>query len=439
MQSAPSTLSRCNLEFGDTVMTAVEKRPEADQASPQAIRHVAFDSEFSGPLKGLRVIDLSRVLAGNMISLQLADYGADVIKVESPGTGDPLRAWLVEGHSLSWKVYGRNKKSLTLDLRTDAAREVLLELVATADVFLENYRPGTLEKMGLGPDVLMERNPDLIVVRVSGFGQTGPYRERPGFGTLVEAMSGFAYRNGFADREPVLPPIHMADMVTGLYGAMATLIAVRSREHGVCRGQIIDLSLLEPIFSILGPEAAWHRVTGKVRERVGSRSNTAAPRNVYRTRDGKWLAMSGSTQPLAARIFAAIGRADMIDDPRFATNEARLNHRDEIDEVIGGWIAARDRNECLAVFREAGATVAPVNDIGDIMRDAHFIEREILIETPDDDLGSLPVHNIVPRLSETPGGFTRPAPGLGEHNVEILESLGYTPEDVEALAEDGCL
>lgn len=405
----------------------------------KAIHQIQFDPEFEGPLNGIRVIDLSRVLAGNMISLQLADYGADVIKVESPDGGDPLRAWVVEGHALSWKVYGRNKKSLTLNLRKDAAREALLKLVETSDVFIENYRPGTLEKMGLGPDVLMARNPRLIVVRVSGFGQTGPYREQPGFGTLVEAMSGFAYRNGFPDREPVLPPIHMADMVTGLYGAMATLIAIRSREHGQCDGQIIDLSLLEPAFSILGPEAAWHQVTGRVRERVGSRSNTAAPRNVYQTKDGKWLAMSGSTQPLAARIFAAVGRDDMIEDPRFATNQARLDHRDEIDEIIGGWIGARDRDECLVVFRDAGATVAPVNDIGDIMEDPHFVEREILIATPDEDLGSMPMHNIVPRLSETPGGMTRPAPKLGEHNAEILDGLGYSASDVTKLAKDGCL
>ena len=405
----------------------------------KAIHQVKFDPEFKGPLDGIRVIDLSRVLAGNMISLQLADYGADVIKVESPEGGDPLRAWVVDGHPLSWKVYGRNKKSLTLNLRKDAAREALLNLVETSDVFIENYRPGTLEKMGLGPDVLMARNPKLIVVRVSGFGQTGPYREQPGFGTLVEAMSGFAYRNGFPDREPVLPPIHMADMVTGLYGAMATLIAIRSREHGDCEGQIIDLSLLEPAFSILGPEAAWHRVTGRVRERVGSRSNTAAPRNVYKTKDGKWLAMSGSTQPLAARIFAAVGKADMIEDPRFATNQARLDHREEIDEIIGGWIGERDRDECLAVFREAGATVAPVNDIGDIMEDPHFVEREILIETPDEDLGWLPMHNIVPRLSETPGGMTRPAPKLGEHTAEILDLLGYSASDVSKLTEDGCI
>lgn len=405
----------------------------------EAIHQVQFDPDFRGPLNGIRVIDLSRVLAGNMISLQLADYGADVIKVESPAGGDPLRAWVVDGHPLSWKVYGRNKKSLTLNLRKDAAREALLKLVETSDIFIENYRPGTLEKMGLGPDVLLARNPSLIVVRVSGFGQTGPYREQPGFGTLVEAMSGFAYRNGFPDREPILPPIHMADMVTGLYGAMATLIAIRSREHAQCEGQVIDLSLLEPSFSILGPEAAWHKVTGRVRERVGSRSNTAAPRNVYKTKDAKWLAMSGSTQPLAARIFAAVGRDDMIEDPRFATNQARLDHRDEIDEIIGGWIGARDRDECLTVFREAGATVAPVNDIGDIMADPHFVEREVLIETPDEDLGSLPMHNIVPRLSETPGGMTRPAPKLGEHNAEILDELGYSALDMTKLIENGCI
>ena len=242
---------------------------------------LSFDENFKGPLDGKTVLDLSRLVAGNMVSLQLADYGAEVIKIEPAGKGDPLRHWLTNNIPVNWKVYARNKKSVSMELREADARDILLRLVEQADVMIENYRPGTLEKMGLGPDVLHARNPKLILVRVSGFGQTGPYKHRPGFGTLVEAMSGFADRNGFEDREPVLPPLAMADMIAGLYGAMAVLIAIRECEVKGGDGQVIDLSLLEPMYSILGAEAAWHQVTGDVRERAGSGSNTSSPRNVY--------------------------------------------------------------------------------------------------------------------------------------------------------------
>lgn len=398
-----------------------------------------FDENFTGPLAGITVLDLSRLVAGNMVSLQLADYGAEVIKIEPAGTGDPLRHWLTDDVAVSWKVYARNKKSVSLNLRDERAKAILLRLVADADAMIENFRPGTLEAMGLGPEVLHKRNPKLILVRVSGFGQTGPYRNRPGFGTLVEAMSGFAYRNGFADREPVLPPLAMADMIAGLYGAMATLIALREREVKGGDGQVIDLSLIEPIFSILGAEAAWHKVTGQVRERVGSGSNTASPRNVYATRDGKWLAMSGSMQSMAERIFRTIGRPDMIDDPRFRTNADRVAHREEVDAVVGAWIAERNLDECMAIFERESVTVAPVYDIAQIMADEHFREREIIVDLPDDDMGTIPMHNIVPRLSATPGGFTRPAPALGQHNAEILGRIGVDAAALTALRKAGVI
>jgi crotonobetainyl-CoA:carnitine CoA-transferase CaiB-like acyl-CoA transferase len=396
-----------------------------------------FDENFKGPLDGVTVLDLSRLVAGNMVSLQLADYGAEVIKIEPAGKGDPLRHWVTDDIPVSWKVYARNKKSVSLDLRQDAAKDILLRLVAQADVMIENYRPGTLEEMGLGPDVLQVCNPKLILVRVSGFGQTGPYRHRPGFGTLVEAMSGFADRNGFADREPVLPPLAMADMIAGLSGAMSVLIALREREVRCGDGQVIDLSLLEPIHSILGAEAAWHKVTGNVRERVGSGSNTASPRNVYATKDGRWLAMSGSMQSMAERIFRVIGRADMNDDPKFKTNADRVANRLEVDEIVGGWIGARTLDECMEVFDRESVTVAPVYDIGQIMEDPHFREREIIVDLPDDDMGTVPMHNIVPRLSGTPGGFTRPAPSLGQHNAEILARIGIDTDELLELRNKG--
>ncbi len=413
--------------------------PPPAQPEYARLQSRTFDETFRGPLDGIRVLDLSRLVAGNMLSLQLADHGADVVKVEPPQKGDPLRHWRTRGVSVSWKVYGRNKRSVTLNLRHDRGRGLLLDLVGSAQVLIENYTPGTLEKMGLAPAVLLERNPALVVVRISGFGQTGPYRYRPGFGTLVEAMSGFAYRNGFEDREPVLPPLAMADMIAGIQGAFAVMMALREVELKGGAGQVIDLSLLEPIFSILGAEAAWHRLTGNVRKRVGSGSTTASPRNVYRTRDGRWLAMSGSMQSMAERIFRVIGRDDMNHDPRYRTNEDRVAHRNEVDAAVGGWIARRTLDDCMAVFEREQVTVAPVYDIAQICDDPHFNEREVIVELPDAELGSLPHHDVFPRMSRTPGGFRRPAPDLGQHNAAVLGELGLTASDVAALERDGVL
>ena len=391
---------------------------------------IGFDARAKGPLDGMRVLDLSRLVAGNMLSLQLGDFGADVIKIEPP-EGDPLRAWRDGGEQLFWKTYSRNKMSVVMNLRLDAAREALLRLVETADVFIENYRPGTLEAMGLAPDLLLARNPRLVVVRISGFGQTGPYARMPGFGTLVEAMSGFADRTGFPDREPVLPPLALADMIAGLSGAMATVTALLARERGAA-GQVIDLSLLEPIFSTLGPEAAIYRRTGKVKQRVGNGSNTSAPRNIYRCADGGYVALSGSTQAMAKRVFEVIGQQRMIEDPRFRTNSDRVRNRALVDEAVGGWFAARPRGEALERMRAAGVTAGPVYNIADAVADPHFRERRVIVDIEDAELGPLPVHNIVPRLSATPGVWRRPAPALGEHTDEVLAGLGL---DAAAIAD----
>ncbi|MBN8910070.1 MAG: CoA transferase, partial [Rhodospirillales bacterium] len=337
----------------------------------------------------IRVVDLSRLVAGNMVSLQLADQGAEVIKIEDPERGDPLRAWRVKGLSLYWKVYARNKKSLALNLRPDAGKRALADLLATSNVLIENYRPGTLEAMGLAPDTLHARNPGLVIVRVSGFGQSGPYRDRPGFGSLVEGMSGFAAKNGFADREPVLPPLALADMIAGLYGAYAVMIALREVERGG-RGQVIDLPLLDPIVSILGPDAAIFRVNGELTPRTGSRSATTSPRNVYRTKDGRFIAISASIQAMTERLFRAVGRPDMIDDPRFRTNADRLHHIEECEAPIIAFIAGRTLDENMAVFRAAEVTAAPVYDIDQFLDDPHVQERGIVVEAPDEEMGFVP-------------------------------------------------
>jgi crotonobetainyl-CoA:carnitine CoA-transferase CaiB-like acyl-CoA transferase len=385
----------------------------------------SFNPDFKGMLSGVRVIDLSRVVAGNMLTLQLADHGADVIKIEPLPHGDPLRAWKENGYSMYWKVYARNKRSLGLNFRAEGAPELLRQLATRADVLVEGFRPGTLEEMGLAPDTLHSQNPQLIIVRVSGFGQTGPYAPRPGFGTLVEAMSGFSARNGFADREPVLPPLALADMIAGLYGAFATVTALRARERGEAPGQVIDLSLLEPIISILGPEAAAYTITGEVKDRVGSGSNTVSPRNVYKTRDSKWIALSGSVQAMAERIFRLVGREDMLRDARFKDNSSRVKHRQEVDAVVGGWVATQTREEASKAFAEAEVTAAPVYDIADLMSDPHAVERGIFEALPDTELGWVSVHAPVPRLSATPAGYRRPAPRIGEHTWEVLREWAF--------------
>jgi crotonobetainyl-CoA:carnitine CoA-transferase CaiB-like acyl-CoA transferase len=399
----------------------------------------AYEPDATAPLDGVRILDLSRLVAGNMLSLALADFGAEVIKIERPGKGDDLRNWRVEGVSAHWKVYARNKKSVSLDLRQEEGRRLLLRLVESSRVFVENFVPGTLEKMGLGPEILHRHNPGLVIVRVSGWGQTGPFRHKPGFGTLVEAMSGFAAMNGYPDRPPVLPPLALADMIAGLYGAMATLTAVRNIEVGGGRGQVIDLSLFESIHSILGPEAALYQLTGEVKPRVGSRSNTTAPRNIYRCKDGRYVALSASMQAMAERLFRAIGRPELIEDPKYRTNADRVANNDALDAIVADYMGQHTQAENLAHFEAAGVTVGPVSDVSELVEHPFVQGREVLVRYPDAEMEQLPMHNVVPRLSDTPGVIRRPAPELGEHNREILTELGLTEADLQRLHEKGVI
>ncbi len=383
-----------------------------------------FDPSLKGPLAGVRVLDLSRLVAGNMATLLLGDFGADVIKIEHPDKGDDLRRWRAGGVETFWKIYGRNKRSLALDIRNGEGRAAFEKLLPTANVLVENFVPGTLEKWGFAEADLLRLNPRLVILRISGWGQTGPHRTRPGFGTLVEAMSGFAHLNGYADRPPALPPLAMADMVAGLYGAFATLAALRVAEAGG-RGQSIDLSLFEPMLSLVASEAVKHRVTGEVTMRSGNQAPHTAPRNVYRCRDGH-IAISGSMQSMAELIMRTIGRPDLVTDPKFATNDARVENRDELDAIINAFTGARSLADTFALFEAAGVPCAPVYSMAEVVDDAYVRGREALLEVADRDLGSIPMHAVTPRLGGTPGGFRHPAPRLGEHTAEILAEIGIS-------------
>ncbi|MBO1078409.1 CaiB/BaiF CoA transferase family protein [Roseomonas haemaphysalidis] len=394
-----------------------------DSLPPSPLHRKNFDPTARGPLHGVRVLDLARLVAGNTLSMVLADHGAEVVKVEPP-EGDTLRAWKVQGVETSWKSWCRNKKSICLDLRNPEGQAVVRALVKDAALLTESFRPGVLEQMGLAPEVLHAINPALIIVRISGWGQDGPFRHKPGFGTLVEGYSGFAAVNGFADREPVLPPMFMGDCYAGIYGAASATIALRHAEL-TGRGQVLDLSLIDPMLAVMDPQAANYRLTGRTKQRTGSRSTNTAPRNAYRCQDGGWVCLSSSTQGMTEKLLRSIGRADLIDDPRFRTNPDRLRNWQELDGIVAGFIAARDKAEVLAHFDKAGVTIGPIMDAADLLQDPYVAEREALIEVPDADMpgGFIPMHGMVPRLSATPGVLARPAPKLGEHNDEILSPL----------------
>jgi len=401
---------------------------------PSSLHRKDYAPDAGGPLDGVRVLDLSRLFAGNVLTQMLGDFGAEVIKVEPP-TGDTLRGWKTQGVSTHWKIYARNKKSLCLDLRSQAAKDMLLGLVPSTAILVESFRPGVMEDMGFEPDVLLALNPRLVIVRISGWGQDGPYHQRPGFGTVIEGMSGFAAINGFEDREPVLPPMYLADGVAGIYGVSAAMLALREAERPDGRGQVIDLPLYDPLFALLGPQAANYRLSGKARRPTGSRSSNSAPRNAYRCGDGKYVCLSGSTQSMAERIFRAIGRPELIMDPRFRTNADRLKNVEALDAIIGGFIAEYDQGPLVQMLEAAEVTVGPIYDIAQIMEDPHVVEREILADYPDAEIDGLPMHHVVPRLSQTPGSIRSAAPALGQHNREILAEIGVAEADYARLVE----
>ena len=398
-----------------------------------------FARDAAAPLDGVRILDLSRLVAGNSLTHVLADFGAEVVKVERPGQGDDLRNWRVEGVSIHWKVYARNKKSITVNMRSERGRAILLDLVKTSQMLVENFLPGTLEQWELGPDVLHAANPKLVIVRISGWGQSGPDRSVPGFGSLVEARSGFAAMNGFADRPPVLPPLALADMVAGLYGAVAALVALRHCEVDQGKGQVVDLPLFDPLLSILGPQAALYELTGELPERLGSRSNLTAPRNSYRCRDGQFVALSASMQSMYERLMRTIGRPELIEDNRFLTNADRVQNNDQLDRVVAQFIESHDQYDVLQIFRDAGVTVGPVHDTLGMLNDPLVKENKVMVRLPDEEIDSVVMHNVAARLSETPGLIRSPAPTLGEHNSEILGDIGIDETELSTLGEQGVI
>lgn len=377
-----------------------------------------------GPLAGLRVVDAGVLFAAPLCGTLLGDFGADVIKVEHP-EGDPLRSfgWQENGESVWWKLVGRNKRSVTLDLKEEAGREAFRRLAATADVVLESFRPGTLERWNLGYETLAENNPALILLRTSGYGQTGPYSSLPGFGTLAEAMSGFAAITGEPDGPPTLPSIALADGVAAVTGALMVMMALHHR-HASGVGQVIDLSLVEPLFWLLGPQVTVFDRLGEVQGREGNRTPFSAPRNLYATSDEKWVAMSGSSQNTALRVLRLIGGEELANDPRFATNTLRVRNAEALDAVIADWIQGHTRDEVLARFRAAEAAVGPVYDASDIVADPHFIAREAVTR-----VDGVLMQGLIAKLSATPGDIRRSAPTLGEHTREVLAEIG--------LGEDG--
>ena len=388
------------------------------------------------PLENFKILDLSRLAAGNMVSHMFADFGADVIKIEKPGKGDDLRNWQVNDVAHWWAVYSRNKRSIALNLKEEEGLKLLKELVKSADVFIENFVPGTLEKWGVGPDKLLELNKNLIILRISGWGQTGIYKDAPGFGSLVEGMSGFASMTGEENQKPLLPPLALADMVAGLTGFGAILMAVIASKKNQIRGQVIDLSLFEPLFSILGPWAASYKISGKIPPRIGNRSNVAAPRGIYKTKDNKFVSLSASMQSMWEKLAITIGAQELINDPKFLTNSDRLSNQDDLDDVISNFIKKFDRDPLLKLFSEKGITVGPVLDISEIIEHPYVLDRKILIEHYNNNYGNILMHQAFPRLSKTPGKVKSSAPSIGENTNDILKEIGLTKSQIEKLREN---
>jgi crotonobetainyl-CoA:carnitine CoA-transferase CaiB-like acyl-CoA transferase len=390
------------------------------------------------PLSGLRVVEAATLFAAPLAGMLLADFGAEVIKIEHPSRPDPARGHgpRKDGIGLWFKSLARNKRLVTLDLSRPEGAALFLQLAERADVVLENFRPGTLERWGVGWSELSAVNPRLVLARVTGFGQSGPYATRPGFGTLAEAMSGFAALNGEPDDPPLLPPFALADGVAGLATAFAVLVALRARD-ATGGGQVVDTSLVEPLLALLGPQVTAFDLLGELQPRTGNRSTNNAPRNVYRTADGKWVAVSASANSIAERVLRLVGRPELVDEDWFGSGSGRAAHVEEIDAAVSRWIAARPRDEVLRAFEAAEAAIAPIYDASDIVADPQLAAVGAVRVVDDDELGPLRLVNVISRLSETPGGIEWTGGAHGRDTAAVLRELGVDDEDVQRLRANG--
>ena len=415
--------------------------PEASSATNDGVPANARHPRLGGPLAGVRVLDLATIYAGPMAATMLGDFGADVIKIEHP-TGDSVRThgYQKDGHGLWWKVLSRNKRTVTADLSHPDGKELLLAMVETADVLVESFRPGVLERWGLGSEELHQVNDRLVILRMTGFGQTGPYAKRRAFGTLIEAMSGFAHMTGPADGPPTLPPFGLADGLAGMAGAFAIMCALRDRERRTGRGQIIDLALLEPLLMVLGPAPTVYDQLGIVPGRHGNRSPNNSPRNTYQTRDGRWVAVSSSSQAIAERVMRLIGHPEVVDEPWFASAGQRVQHADLLDDLVGSWIGEHNADHVVDEFERAGAALAEVYTVADLMADPHVRAREVITTVDDEDLGPLLMQNVAFRLSDNPGAIRFPGRGLGQDNDAVYRGeFGISETRLQCLRDKGVL
>jgi crotonobetainyl-CoA:carnitine CoA-transferase CaiB-like acyl-CoA transferase len=425
--------NRASLNPGEFAITDSTER--AAQGGEHATKR-------AGPLAGLRVLDAGNMIAGPLAATQLADFGADVIKIEMPGIGDSMRHWapMKDGRSLWWKVIGRNKRLITLALSKPRAQQLFRELVRDADILIENFKPGTFEKWGLGFAELSKINPRLIMVRVSGFGQTGPYAKRGGYGTIAESFSGIPSFTGFPDKPPTLPGFPLADSVAATFSAMSAMFAIYNRDHGDGKGQEIDVSLYEPLFRLVESQVIGFDQLGIVKQRQGNRLAEDSPRNTYQTRDGRWVGISASSQRTFERLAEAIGMPELITDPRFVDNTSRCDNDVALDTIIAGWFARFDCDVAMALFEKADVVAGPVLDIRDIVRDPQYIARNNIVSVSDDDFGAVRMQSVVPRFIGTPGEVRHSGRALGADNVEVYTGLlGLSQAELDDLIAQGVI
>ena len=399
---------------------------------------VESSAPASGPLAGLKVLELGQLIAGPFAAKTLADFGADVVKIETPGAGDPLRKWrlLKDGTSVWWQVQSRNKRSVALDLKDPAAQDIVRRLAADADVLIENFRPGAMEGWGLGPDELLKLNPRLIMLRISGYGQTGPYRDKPGFGVVAEAMSGLRHLTAEPGRVPVRVGVSIGDTLAALHGVIGILLALQER-HTSGQGQVIDVALYEAVFNCMESLLPEYSAFGAVREPAGSALPGIAPSNAYRCSDGGYALIAGNGDSIFKRLMATIGRDDLGRDPALADNAGRVARVVEIDAAIGAWAAQRTVDEVLAALDAAAVPAGRIYTVADIAKDPHYQARGMIDHVHMDDGTELAVPGITPKLSRTPGGHRRNAPAIGQDTDAVLREIGLTPAQIQALKDQG--